>query len=61
MKKSLLFVCLLGANLSFVACTGESLTNVQEEIDTYADADTINGNGGETGQLDPPPEPPEGN
>ena len=61
MKKALLIVCLIGANLSFVACTDDSLAEIQEEIDTYADGDTGGGNGGEDGQLDPPPEPPAGN
>lgn len=57
MKKVILLVCLISANLSFVACTDDSLA----EIDTYADGDTGGGNGGEDGQLDPPDEPPAGN
>lgn len=61
MKKAILFVCLIGANLSFVACTDDSLADVQEEMETYADGDTSGGNGGEDGQIDPPQEPPAGN
>lgn len=57
MKKAILFVCLIGANLSFVACTDDSLVDVQEEMETYAGG----GNGGDDGQLEPPEEPPVGN
>ena len=56
MKKAILIVCLIGANISFVACTDDSLAEIQEERKTYAD----DGNGGEDGQLDPEPEPPAG-
>jgi hypothetical protein len=57
MKKAVLFICLIGVNLSFIACTGDSLAEVQEEMDIYAGG----GNGGDDGQLEPPQEPPAGN
>lgn len=56
MKKAVLILCMLGANLFFYSCTDDSLADVQEEIDVYADGDT----GGEGGHIDPPVEPPGG-
>lgn len=57
MRKSILIICILGANLSFIACTDDSLAEIQDEIDLYAD-DPEGGNGGEDGTMDPPPDPP---
>lgn len=57
MKKAILIICLIGANISFVACTDDSLAEIQEERKTYSGG----GNGGEDGQIDPPQEPPAGN
>ncbi len=61
MKKAILIVCLTAANLSFIACTDDSLADVQEEMDTYANSDTGGGSGGDDQHTDPPQEPPAGN
>ena len=50
---------ILGANLTLISCTDQSLAEVEEQNPPfYAEGDTTGGNGGEDGQLDPPPDPP---
>ena len=68
MKKAILFLCILGANMAFIACTDDSLADINEFNDTYADGPDDNpddpgaggGSTGEDGQIDPPEEPPMG-
>lgn len=54
MRKAVL-LCILGANLSFIACTDDSLAEVQEKQNPSVYAD---GTGSEGGHIDPPAEPP---
>tara|TARA_B100000678_G_scaffold204024_1_gene171802 strand:- start:13647 stop:13856 length:210 start_codon:yes stop_codon:yes gene_type:complete len=69
MKKAILFLCILGANMAFVSCTDDSLADINEFNDTYADGteggtgNEGNGgaNGGEDGEIDPPADPPGSN
>lgn len=57
MRKSVLLLFILGANLSFIACTDDSLAEVEEQNPpVYAD-DTGGGSGGDD-PMDPPPDPP---
>ena len=68
MKKAILFLCILCTNMAFIACTDDSLADINEFNETYADdgeGGTGNegpggANGGEDGEIDPPEEPPMG-
>ncbi|MEO2071910.1 MAG: hypothetical protein ABGW99_11310 [Zunongwangia sp.] len=66
MKKAILFLCILGANMAFIACTDDSLADINEFNETYADGtddDPGDGGGstGEDGQIIPPADPPGSN
>ena len=69
MKKAILFLCILGANMAFVSCTDDSLADINEFNDTYADGSeggtgnegTGGANGGEDQEIDPPADPPGSN
>ena len=74
MKKAILFLCILGANMAFIACTDDSLADINEFNETYADGTddltsndgtgnegTGGANGGEDQEIDPPADPPGSN
>jgi|25_taG_2_1085351.scaffolds.fasta_scaffold32073_2 hypothetical protein len=58
MRRIVFTLILIGANLSFIACTDDSLAEVEEQNPPiYADGDTGGGTGGDD-PMDPPPDPP---
>ena len=58
MRKTFLLLCILGANLFFIACTDDSLSEVEEQNPSYYANDSTGGGTGGDDPMDPPPDPP---